>query len=352
MEDKRVKEILPPTGGPWGGTTVNEAFWDLITQVMGDKASFLHRLKRERPKDWLEIDSRFEQAKRVFNPSDHVDRMIASLSNSTVKFYLKSGYNEDGEDIETALTNADMGVSIDDESSLSLTSTAMGKLFEKPLKEIIDCLSTLLDKRELKQVKYMFMVGGFSQSNILQSEMRSRFGDRLMVLVPDDPALAIMKGSILYGLDGRSIYSRIARKTYGLETTTDFDPKVHDITKRIISHGKAKCKNIFKIFIHKGEEVETDREVTYEFSPKHAQSTAISFSILSSDSINITYSDEAGVEELGSIEIPMADVGGGKDKKVKVTMVMGGTEIKVIARDINGGQISNVLINFDTEHRY
>ena len=253
----------------------------------------------------------------------------------------------------TALTNEAKCVSVDEEYySLSLTSTAMRKLFDEPLKKIVGCLNKLLKTPELKGAKYMFMVGGFSQSTILQSEMRSRFGHLLKVLVPDDPALAIMKGSILYGLNPRRIHSRIARKTYGLETMTDFDPRIHKTTKRINANGVTKCKDIFQIFIKKGEEIETGKEVTYEFAPKHAQSTAISFSILSSASRKITYSDEPGIEKLGFIEIPMPDVTGGKDRRVKVTMVMGGTEIKVIARYMKGRTISNVIINFDTELRY
>ena len=43
-------------------------------------------------------------------------------------------------------------------------------------------------------LKYMFLVGGFAESPILQREMRHEFGARLKILIPQDVALTVLKG--------------------------------------------------------------------------------------------------------------------------------------------------------------
>ena len=47
-------------------------------------------------------------------------------------------------------------------------------------------------------LKYMFLVGGFAESPILQREMRHEFGARLKVLIPQDVALTVLKGLLTY----------------------------------------------------------------------------------------------------------------------------------------------------------
>lgn len=45
------------------------------------------------------------------------------------------------------------------------------------------------------EIKYMFLVGGFAESPILQHEMRSEFGNIMKILIPQEVSLAILKGT-------------------------------------------------------------------------------------------------------------------------------------------------------------
>lgn len=68
------------------------------------------------------------------------------------------------------------------------------------------------------------MVGGFSESPFLKAEILSRFEKaKVQVLVPRRPQISVVRGACLYGLNPRSITSRIAKKTYGINTLTAFD---------------------------------------------------------------------------------------------------------------------------------
>lgn len=69
------------------------------------------------------------------------------------------------------------------------------------------------------------MVGGFSESPYLKSEILKKFeATKIEVLVPRRPQISVVRGACLYGLNPRSITSRIAKKTYGINTLTTFDP--------------------------------------------------------------------------------------------------------------------------------
>jgi len=94
------------------------------------------------------------------------------------------------------------------------------------------------------------MVGGFSESPYLKSEILKRFeSDKVQVnfpwmtlifiilhqvLVPRRPQVSVVRGACMYGLNPRSISSRIAKKTYGINTLTTFDPERHPEHKKVI----------------------------------------------------------------------------------------------------------------------
>jgi hypothetical protein len=78
------------------------------------------------------------------------------------------------------------------------------------------------------------MVGGFSESPFLKSEIKKKFETQnLQILVPRRPQVSVIRGACMYGLNPRSISSRIAKKTYGINTLTTFDPERHPEEKKV-----------------------------------------------------------------------------------------------------------------------
>jgi hypothetical protein len=83
------------------------------------------------------------------------------------------------------------------------------------------------------------MVGGFSESPFLKSEINKKFENtNIEILVPRRPQISVVRGACLYGLNPRSITSRIAKKTYGINTLTVFDPDIHPQGKKVIIDGE------------------------------------------------------------------------------------------------------------------
>ena len=93
-------------------------------------------------------------------------------------------------------------------------------------------------KLKNENVDFIFMVGGFSESPYLKSEILKKFEQsKIQVLVPRRPQISVVRGACLYGLNPRSITSRIAKKTYGINTLTTFDPEIHPESKKVIIEG-------------------------------------------------------------------------------------------------------------------
>jgi hypothetical protein len=70
------------------------------------------------------------------------------------------------------------------------------------------------------------MVGGFSESRLLQQRMRAEFErpDGPRVVVPLRPGLAVVKGAVLLGLGAWARFaSRVARFTYGVDCSYEYN---------------------------------------------------------------------------------------------------------------------------------
>ncbi len=107
-----------------------------------------------------------------------------------------------------------------------LMRTFFVPLFEN-IKNKVDQLVKQVQERKEK-VDFIFMVGGFSESPFLKAEILGRFEGRgIQVLVPRRPQVSVVRGACLYGLNPRSISSRMAKRTYGINTLTCFDPAKH-----------------------------------------------------------------------------------------------------------------------------
>ena len=91
-------------------------------------------------------------------------------------------------------------------------------LFEK----IKDKVKELLQQAKEKvgySAKFIFMVGGFSESPYLKTEIKKTFeSEDITVLAPKRPQVSVIRGACMFGLNPRSITSRIAKKTYGINT--------------------------------------------------------------------------------------------------------------------------------------
>lgn len=126
-------------------------------------------------------------------------------------------------------------------------------------------------------VNFIFMVGGFSESPFLKSEIKQAFelesGDNppIAVLVPRRPQVSVIRGACMFGLNPRSITSRISKMTYGINTLTTWDLDKHPEEKKVIIEGEEFCEDVFDAFVKKGEAVGIDEVHVKTYCPVRAR---------------------------------------------------------------------------------
>ena len=110
-------------------------------------------------------------------------------------------------------------------------------------------------KKEGYSAKFIFMVGGFNESPYLKSEIKKKFQNQeTTVLIPKRPLISVIRGACMFGLNPRIITSRIAKKTYGINTLTVFDPNRHPEKKKVLIEGEEFCEDVFDVFVKKKSE--------------------------------------------------------------------------------------------------
>lgn len=192
------KELHRPTRGPWGGTKVDEAFDELIIKIIG--ASCFQKFKDDCKVDYLDIYRDLEAKKRTIKPE--------SNSKTTIKlpYSLVTTFEEEtGENIREVIQQtqyANKMTLIGDR--LRMKNDLFKELFREPINMLVEHLQQLMAEDNLSDVSTLLMVGGFSESPIMQDAIMKSFPAK-RVIVPVDAGLAVLKGAVLFGHQSNSI---------------------------------------------------------------------------------------------------------------------------------------------------
>jgi len=183
----------------------------------------------------LEILKHFEMLKRKFNPGqdDRSRLQLSYLSEDLTPSKLGELVEKHNKKHPSELHLKQRGT-----SCIDLPPNLIISFFHPLCLNIKNKVEQLLEQAENKvgyKTKFIFMVGGFSESPYLKAEIKKRFeNETLTVLAPRRPQVSVIRGACMYGLNPRSITSRIAKKTYGINTLTTFDPERHPEEKKVI----------------------------------------------------------------------------------------------------------------------
>ena len=188
-------------------------------------------------------------------------------------------------------------------------------------------------------LKIILLVGGFSESPILQKAIKDRFGERFRIIIPLVPSLCVMKGAVLYGFNPSSVAYRRCRYTYGVETSLRFREGEHPPERRSGGGKEAFCDAIFDKHVEKDQEIPTNmalEERTY--FPITNDDTLFQISLYRSSEKNPKFVDEQGCQRVGTFVTPVdTSVGrNSRERPIKVKMIFGASDIKVLTTQKNG----------------
>ncbi|WAQ98267.1 HS12B-like protein, partial [Mya arenaria] len=334
--DKNLKELTSASGGPWGGTMVDNEFDAFMETIFGK--DFYFRFKNECVGDYIGLHRELELRKRKISSNadgkqtfslpfallELIDKKMLKLVDKRLKIYkgdvsLKGG-------------------------KLRIASEIMKGWFKESCLKTTQHLKRILQQNACDGTNTILLVGGYAESPMLQSEIKDAFRDKT-VIIPDEPGLAVLKGAVLFGNDPLVVVSRIARCSYGIRVYQDYDPKIHPKKKKTTVGGKLKCKDIFAKHVQRGDELVVGQAQLHKrYTKVEADQTTLGVYIYTSTNDDARYVDDNDCTYLGCLEIEVPP-GDSKENGIKVSMTFGGTELKVEARDEKYGV--KKIANFD-----
>src|SRR5206468_9825036 len=99
-----------------------------------------------------------------------------------------------------------------------LSCEMMKNLFRLALEGIVEQVEKQFLRLGKRKCDFIFLVGGFSSSPLLQECIKEKFGSRVKkVVVPGRPGAAVLLGAVSFGLDPSVIRARRSCLTYGIE---------------------------------------------------------------------------------------------------------------------------------------
>ena len=337
--DGHILEKHCPSGGLFGGIHVDREFENLMNRAFGE--FFMRNFKENFPNDWHAIMNRFETHKRAEEDVDNDEISIPLPLN-----FIRSCNQEIGEDDDInerirRFYNDQVSVSSD---YLNITMKTLGDLHCPIVTKIANHIHELLAKDSLRDVKTMFLVGGFSEAQFLRKEISRRFKEK-RILIPHDPELAIIHGAVEFAQDPSLLRARVMGRTYGVDTWTRFDPDEHPPEKREIRSNTVYCRDIFKTLAAKNERIDIDEKRSYTFSPINPEQTQAGLEFYSTNEEAARFiTDPEVVSENVAIVVASPDTTKGCDRVLRLDVMFGGTELKVQVTDVESGNAGTASI--------
>ncbi|KAG5260874.1 hypothetical protein AALO_G00297520 [Alosa alosa] len=294
-----LKELYKASGGPYGAVGVDLAFEALLCQIFG--ADFIESFKAKRPAAWVDLMIAFEARKRTAAPG-RANGLNISLPFSFIDFYKRHR----GQSVETALRKSNMNiVKWSCQGMLRLTPEAMNELFQPTINNIIKHIEELMQKQEVQGVRFLFLVGGFAESPMLQRAAQNALGRNCRIIIPQDVGLTILKGAVLFGLDPTVVRVRRCPLTYGVGVLNRFVEGRHPREKLLVKDGRDWCTDILDRFVAVDQSVALGEVVRRSYTPARVGQRKIIINIYCSISDDVTYISDPGVRKCGAITLDL-----------------------------------------------
>ncbi|XP_061163780.1 heat shock 70 kDa protein 12A-like [Saccostrea echinata] len=347
QQNGTLKEIHKANGGDWGGTKVDEAFRELLEDIVGKKV--MEKFCKDYKYDMLELFRNFEVKKRTITPDldEKITFKVPISLNETFKAANKC-------DIKDTLKRNPkykdqinwMG------DKLRMSANIAKGLFSNSVSHIVEHLKNLAQIPEVSKATYILMVGGYSESPMLRDAVMVAFKNK-KVVVPNEAGLSVLKGAVIFGHEPSTIQCRVSKYTYGIGTSIPFDEHEHDWSRRMeTSTGEVLCTGVFHKHVEINQQIEVgipQAEQTYTVTEPHQ--TRMTLEVYISKDPNPMYVDEDGDDDsydseidwfneqekciyLGELDIDIP--GEGLGRSATAAMTFSGTELKVEAWNEGG----------------
>ncbi|XP_068584200.1 heat shock 70 kDa protein 12A isoform X6 [Cebidichthys violaceus] len=341
LPEGHLKELYKASGGPYGSLGIDYEFEKLLCKIFGQ--DFIDQFKIKRPAAWVDLMIAFESRKRAAAP-DRTNPLNINLPFSFIDYYKKFR----GHSVEHALRKSNVDfVKWSSQGMLRMSPEAMNSLFKPTIDHIIQHLTELFEKPEVSDIKFLFLVGGFAESPLLQQAVQDMLQGRSRIIIPHDVGLTILKGAVLFGLDPSIIKVRRSPLTYGVGVLNRFVEGKHPPEKLLVKDGTRWCTDVFDTFIAADQSVALGEMVKRSYTPAKPAQQVIVIHVYCSEKEKAGFISEPGVRKCGTLRL---DVSGTEStaprREIQTHMQFGDTEIRAMAVDVSTGRTVKASIDF------
>ncbi|XP_008305029.1 heat shock 70 kDa protein 12A isoform X3 [Stegastes partitus] len=341
LPEGHLKELYKASGGPYGSIGIDYEFEKLLCRIFGQ--DFVDQFKIKRPAAWVDLMIAFESRKRAAAP-DRTNPLNINLPFSFIDYYKKFR----GHSVEHALRKSNVDfVKWSSQGMLRMSPDAMNSLFKPTIDHIIQHLTELFEKPEVSDIKFLFLVGGFAESTLLQQAVQNMLQGRSRIIIPHDVGLTILKGAVLFGLDPSVIKVRRSPLTYGVGVLNRFVEGKHPPEKLLVKDGTRWCTDVFDTFIAADQSVALGEMVKRSYTPAKPSQQVIVIHVYCSEKESVGFISEPGVRKCGTLRL---DVSGTEStaprREIQTLMQFGDTEIRAMAVDVSTGRTVKASIDF------
>uniref|UniRef100_A0A673WLK8 Heat shock 70 kDa protein 12A n=1 Tax=Salmo trutta TaxID=8032 RepID=A0A673WLK8_SALTR len=341
LPEGHLKELYKASGGPYGSIGIDYEFEKLLCKIFGP--DFIDQFKIKRPAAWVDLMIAFESRKRAAAP-DRTNPLNINLPFSFIDYYKKFR----GHSVEHALRKSNVDfVKWSSQGMLRMNPDAMNALFKPTIDHIIQHLTDLFDKPEVYDIKFLFLVGGFAESPLLQQAVQNMLHGRSRIIIPHDVGLTILKGAVLFGLDPGVIKVRRSPLTYGVGVLNRYIEGKHPPDKMLVKDGTRWCTDVFDTFIACDQSVALGETVKRSYTPAKPSQQVIVIHVYCSEKERVGFISEPGVRKCGTLRL---DVTGTETsaarREIQTHMQFGDTEIRAMAVDVATSRTVKASIDF------
>jgi len=189
--DGTLRELHKASGGAWGGTKVDEEFYQLIIRIIGAPAWY--KFTETQIADFLDLQRELETKKRTITPASN-GMITTKVPISLSKIYK----NDSGEGIDEAIDGSNYTGKLEWMSDkLHIDAGVFKNLFKSCSDKIVGHIKELLAMPDVKGTHIFLLVGGFSESAMLQDAIIKGLPQGSKVIIPDEAGLCVLKGAVM-----------------------------------------------------------------------------------------------------------------------------------------------------------
>lgn len=332
-ENKTLKQVHQSFGGAWGGNVINEKIWEIMINIFGNET--IDEFKKV-TEEFMKMETTIELRKRDITRGRRLMLPIfPSLAEicKTVK----------GESYESLITNSKKYDSIKVRTGiLILEPCLVEEIYDLTLTNLYSAVDKVLRNKNTAGIRDIILVGGFAQTDIILKAFEEKFS-QYKVIIPFDPALAVLKGAVMFGQDISIISSRITAHTYGFDTMRFFFDGYHPRSKRRKIGDALFCCDIFEKMTAIGDSGDVGKSVEKELFASSKESTVLR--LYRSDTRNPKFVTDPGCEYIGTMTLDFPDLSGGAEGSVVLSFRFYDTEITVHGVDKTTGKKQKATLN-------